>query len=222
MIELRDLCKTFHLKGTHETVADNISAIFPTGKSVAILGRNGAGKSTFLRMISGAMEPDSGAVIRHNSVSWPVGFGGGFHREMSGAQNVRFIARIYGVDTDELLDFVEDFAELGKHFRLPIKTYSSGMTSRLSFGVSMGIQFDTYLVDEVTAVGDVIFKTKCNDVFSERLKISGALVVSHSRNMVLRICESGAVLENGKLTYFNDIRDAIAEHEKNMSGSFVD
>ncbi len=222
MIELCDLRKTFHLKGTHKIVADKISVVFPTGRNVAILGRNGAGKSTLLRMISGTLEPDSGSIIRHNSVSWPVGFGRGFHREMSGAQNVRFIARIYGVDTDELLDFVEDFAELGKHFRLPIKTYSSGMTSRLSFGVSMGIQFDTYLVDEVTAVGDVSFKEKCNEVFSERLKKSGALVVSHSRNMVLRICESGAVLEEGKLTYFEDIGDAIAEHEKNMSGRFVD
>jgi capsular polysaccharide transport system ATP-binding protein len=222
MIELRNLCKTFHLKGTHKTVADHISALFPKGKSVAILGRNGAGKSSLLRMISGSLGSDFGEVVRHGSISWPVGFGGGFHRELSAAQNVRFIGRIYGVETDELLGFVEDFAELGDHFHLPIKTYSSGMTSRLSFGVSMGIHFDTYLVDEVTAVGDVIFKAKCNDVFSDRLKNSGALVVSHSRNLVQRMCESGAVLENGKLTYFEDIKDAIAEHEKNMFGSFVD
>jgi len=222
MIELRNLSKTFHLKGTHKKVADKINALFPTGKSVAILGRNGAGKSTLLRMISGSIDPDTGEVVRSGTISWPVGFGGGFHRELSAAQNIRFIGRIYGVDTNELLDFVEDFAELGKHFRLPVKTYSSGMTSRLSFGVSMGIKFDTYLVDEVTAVGDVIFKAKCNDVFAERLKTSGALVVSHSRNMVLRICESGAVLENGRLTYFEDIKDAIAEHEKNMAGEFKD
>ncbi len=222
MIELINLCKTYRLKGTHKIVADHISATFPKGKSIAILGRNGAGKSSLLRMISGSLRQDSGKVIRHGSVSWPVGFGGGFHRELSAAQNIRFIARIYGIDTDNLLGFVEEFAELGKHFRLPIKTYSSGMTSRLSFGVSMGIRFDTYLVDEVTAVGDVKFKAKCNDVFSDRLKDSGALVVSHSRNLVLRICESGAVLENGKLTYFEDINDAISEHEKNMSGDFKD
>lgn len=222
MIELRNLCKTFHLKGTHKTVADHITTIFPKGRSTAILGRNGAGKSTLLRMISGALGPDSGSIIRHGSVSWPVGYGGGFHRELSAAQNIRFIGRIYGVDTNELLDFVEDFAELGKHFRLPIKTYSSGMTSRLSFGVSMGIQFDTYLVDEVTAVGDANFKAKCNDIFSDRLKSSGALIASHSRNLVLNMCESGAVLENGTLTFFEDITDAIAEHEKNMSGDFTD
>ncbi len=222
MIELRNLSKTFHLKGVHKTIANNISAVFPRGKSIAILGRNGAGKSTLLRMISGSMEPDSGEIICHNSVSWPVGFGRGFHREMSAAQNIRFIARIYGVDTNDLLDFVEDFAELGKHFRLPIKTYSSGMTSRLSFGVSMGIRFDTYLVDEVTAVGDVVFKAKCNDVFSERLKESGALIVSHSRNFVLQTCQSGAVLEDGKLSYFEDIHDAIKAHEENMSGRFDD
>jgi len=216
MIELRNLSKTFHLRGTHKAVARNLNVVFPSGVSVALLGRNGAGKSSLLKMIAGTMDPDRGRVIRTGSVSWPVGFGGSFHGDLSAAQNIRFVARLYGVDTLELLDFVRDFAELGKHFELPIKTYSSGMRSRLAFGVSMGIQFDTYLVDEVTAVGDVAFKDKCSLVFGQRLKTSGAIVVSHSRKLVRRLCQSGAVLEDGVLTYFDRIEDAIWQHKRNM------
>jgi len=219
MIELRNLCKTFSLRGTHKTVADNLNVIFPHGRSVALLGRNGAGKSSLLKMIAGTMDPDSGYVVRKGSVSWPVGFGGSFHGDLSAAQNIRFVARLYGVDSIDLLDFVRDFAELGKHFYLPLKTYSSGMRSRLAFGVSMGIQFDTYLVDEVTAVGDVAFKDKCNVIFGERLKTSGAIVVSHSRKLVRRLCDSGAVLEGGKLSFYEDIADAVWQHKRNMENA---
>lgn len=216
MIELTNLSKTFSMRGTHKIVADNLNVVFPTGVSVALMGRNGAGKSSLLKMIAGSMDPDQGRVKRTGSVSWPVGFGGSFHGELSAAQNIRFVARLYGVDTPDLLDFVRDFAELGKHFTLPIKTYSSGMRSRLAFGVSMGIHFDTYLVDEVTAVGDGAFKEKCNVVFGDRLKTSGAIVVTHSQNLVRRLCQSGAVLEGGKLTYYENVNDAILHHNKNL------
>lgn len=220
MIELRNLYKTYRMRGIRKTVADNLNQVFPSGKSVALLGRNGAGKTTLLKMISGAVAPDRGQIFNKGTLSWPVGFGGSFHGELSAVRNIRFVARIYGVDTKDLLDFVEDFAELGAHFDLPVKTYSSGMRSRLSFGLSMGIHFDTYLVDEVTAVGDISFKKKCNEVFTKRLSTSGAIVVSHSRKLVQRLCDSGAVLENGKLTYFENIRDAVAQHKKNMGGSY--
>lgn len=216
MIRFENLTKTFVLQGQRKTVAKNINVTFPTGVSIALLGRNGAGKSSLLEMVAGSISPDRGKIIIEGSVSWPVGFAGSFHKDLTGAQNVRFIARIYGVDTAGLLDFVEDFAELDKHFHLPFRTYSSGMRSRLAFGVSMGIRFDTYLVDEVSAVGDAAFKMKSNKVFTQRLRESGAIVVSHSMRMVRQQCQAGAVLENGTLTYYDDLEEAIARHEANM------
>ncbi len=160
MIELRRLNKTYVLNGIRKTVARDLSFVFPTGESVGLLGRNGAGKSSLLRMIAGTMSPDSGEVIATGSVSWPVGFAGSFHPDLTGAQNTKFVARIYGVDTDEMVEFVRDFAGLDQHFHLPVRTYSSGMRSRLAFGVSMAIHFDTYLIDEVTSVGDAAFGEK--------------------------------------------------------------
>jgi capsular polysaccharide transport system ATP-binding protein len=149
-------------------------------------------------------------------MSWPVGFAGSFHRELTGKQNVRFVARVYGVDTDELVGFVEDFAELGGHFEMPVKSYSSGMKSRLAFGVSIGIPFDTYLVDEVTSVGDAAFRRKSNLSFAERMRSAGSVVVSHSMRELRLLCTAGAVLEDGKLTYYEDLEEAIAQHINNM------
>ena len=154
MIRLENISKSYVLDGVRRTVADGINVVFPTGVSVGLFGRNGAGKSTLLRIIAGTIKPTSGRILSDGTISWPVGFAGSFHGELTGAQNTRFIARVYGVDTDALTAFVEDFAELGPHFHMPFRTYSSGMRSRLACGVSMGIRFDTYLVDEVTSVGD--------------------------------------------------------------------
>jgi capsular polysaccharide transport system ATP-binding protein len=216
MIELDKVSKTFHLHGRRKTIADQISARFPSKTSIALLGRNGAGKSTLLNMIGGMLTPDSGTITSSGSISWPVGFGGSFHPDLTGDQNTRFIARVYGVDTRELSDFVEDFAQLGSHFRLPFRTYSSGMRSRLAFGVSIGIKFDTYLIDEVTSVGDANFKEKSKAYLLDRLENSGALVVSHSMPMIREICTAAAVIEAGKMTYFADIQEGIAQHLANM------
>ncbi|MFD2173090.1 ABC transporter ATP-binding protein [Rhodobacter lacus] len=216
MIELRNLCKTYVTNGRRKVVANRINAVFPPRRAVAVLGRNGAGKSSLLRMISGAMDPDSGQVIRHGTVSWPVGFSGSFHSDLTGLQNVRFIARVYGVDTDELADFVADFAELGDHFNLPVRSYSSGMKSRLAFGVSMGIHFDTYLVDEVTAVGDASFKNKSESLFNQRLSESAAVMVTHTMGQVRRLCHHAGVLENGNFYFYEDVEEAIAHHQRLM------
>ncbi len=217
MIELRNLTKTFLLQGQRKTVARNISQVFPTGTSVALLGRNGAGKSSLLKMIAGTMDPTEGEIRSTGTISWPVGFAGSFHPDLTGAQNTRFIARIYGVETTELIDFVARFAELGPHFHLPLRSYSSGMRSRLAFGVSVGIPFDTYLIDEVVAVGDAIFRRKSGDLLRDRMRYSSAIVVSHSMPMVRQLCDVGAVLEDGDLTYYEDLDEAIEHHERNMS-----
>ncbi|SEL40417.1 capsular polysaccharide transport system ATP-binding protein [Roseovarius azorensis] len=217
MIRLERLSKSFAMRGERKTVIDNVTATFPEGRSVALLGRNGAGKSTLLQIIAGTIRPTSGCVVSEGSVSYPVGFAGSFHPDLTGLQNTRFVARLYGVDTDELVDFVEDFAELGRQFRMPLRSYSSGMRSRLSFGVSMGIPFDTYLVDEVTSVGDGAFRRKSIRVFDERRKTSGAIVVTHSMPMVRRMCDMAAVLEEGRLVFYNDLEAAIAHHEHEMA-----
>ena len=213
---LRNLSKSFSHKGHRKAVAKNINAVFPSKVSVGLLGRNGAGKSTLLKMIAGTSGPTSGEILTDGTVSFPIGFSGSFHPDMTGAQNTRFVARIYGIDADFLADYVADFAELGGHFYQPLRTYSSGMRSRLSFGVSMGLSFDTYLVDEITAVGDASFKSKSRAVFLDRMQKSGALFVSHSLGMIKEMCTAGAVLENGHLSYFDDVEDAIDLHNQNM------
>ncbi len=217
MVRLENLSKVYVVNGRRKCVARNINAVFPTGVAVGLLGRNGAGKSSLLRMIAGTMDPTSGRIISDGTISWPVGFGGSFHSDLTGAQNIRFVARIYGVNVDYLVDYVRNFAELGVHFDLPFRTYSSGMRSRLAFGASMGVHFDTYLVDEVTSVGDAAFKRKSEAVFFERMQHSGAIVVTHSMSMIRRLCTIGAVLENGELTLYDDIVEAVAVHEQNMS-----
>lgn len=219
MIRLENVTKTYRTPGGTKVVLDNVTATFPSGVAVGLLGRNGAGKSTLMEMIGGRIKPDSGRIVTTGTVSWPVGFSGSFHRDMSGAQNTRFIARVYGVDSDELTAFVEDFAELGPHFYAPLRSYSAGMKSRLAFGVSIGIPFDTYLVDEATAVGDAAFKLKSRLLFEDRMKQAGALFVTHSMAQIKKFCQAGAVLENGKLTYFNDIEAAIAAHQRNMGST---
>ena len=217
MIALVNLSKTFRLNGKSKTVANRINAIFPTGSSVALLGRNGAGKSTLLQMIAGNILPSSGEILSTGSISWPVGFAGSFHKDLTGEQNVRFIARVYGIDTEAMCDFVNDFAELGAHFHLPFRTYSSGMRARLAFGMSMALKFDTYLIDEVTAVGDAQFRRKSTRLLRARLVDASAVVVSHSMSTLQSYCTSGAVLERGQLTYYPDLDEAITVHTRNMA-----
>lgn len=214
MIALENLTKVYHRKGIRTVVANRLNAVFPTGHSVALLGRNGAGKSSLLRMIAGTILPTSGKIFSDGTVSWPVGFAGSFHNELTGAQNVRFVARIYGVDTNALADYVEDFSELGANYHKPFGTYSSGMRSRLAMGTSMGIDFDTYLVDEVTSVGDAAFKAKSQAIFLDRMKNSSSIVVSHSLPFVRKTCTLGAVLHDGNLKFFENVSDAIAFYEK--------
>jgi len=216
MLRVENLTKSFQLKGHRKYVARNLNATFPSQGAIGLLGRNGAGKSTLLKVMSGTMRADSGRIISTGEISWQVGFAGSFDRELTGAQNVRFVARVYGVDTDELIDYVRDFSELGRSFYEPFRTYSSGMRSRLAFGVAMGIPFSYYLIDEVTSVGDAAFRAKCSKVLTERLKTAGAIVVSHSNPVLKLLCQSGAVLEDGKLQWHDNIDDAITEHADRM------
>ncbi len=216
MIEIRNLRKEFIVNGRRKVVIDDLSLRIPDRTSVALLGRNGAGKSTLLQILSGTMDQTSGQILTTGTISWPVGFAGSFHPDLTGAQNTKFVARIYGVDTEELSQFVEDFAELGPSYHMPFRGYSSGMRSRLSFGVSMGIPFDTYLVDEVTSVGDAAFKKNSSQLFLARMREAGSFVVSHSMRQVRELCDVGVVMENGRASYYDDLEEAIAHHLHNM------
>jgi capsular polysaccharide transport system ATP-binding protein len=214
MIQLSDVFKFYRTEGQSKIVLDHVSAVFDTTRSYGLLGVNGAGKTTTLRLIAGTELPNSGAVRRSVRVSWPLGFAGGFHPLMSGRENVHFVARVYGADVRRVVNFVEDFAELGEYMELPIKTYSSGMTARLAFGLSMAIEFDVYLVDEITAVGDARFQNRCKEVFDARRKNTGLIVVSHSMATIKDYCDCGGVLVDGQLLMFDNVDNAIAKYNR--------
>ena len=216
MIQLADVSKAFVTGGVRKVVADRIALTLPERGAVALIGRNGAGKSSLLKLISGTMRPNSGRIIVTGSVSWPVGFAGCFHGDLSGRQNTRFVARIYGIDTDALESFVNDVSDLQAHFHLPFRTYSSGMKARLAFAMSMGIDFDTYLIDEVTSVGDAAFREKSEALLAERLEYRAAVVVSHNLPLLQRICRSAIVLENGRAQWFDCVDDAVSAHRERM------
>lgn len=216
MIAFEDISKGFWVRGEYRPVIRKLDLILPSGKSLALLGRNGAGKSTLLSIVAGTMRPDTGRVVSDGSISFTVGYAGSFHGDMTGAQNTRFVARVYGVDSDELVAFVEDFAEIGKHFQMPVRTYSSGMRARLAFGISMGIKFDTYLIDEATATGDQRFREKSKTVFNLRMAESSAIMVSHSMADIRNFCDAGLVLHEGEIEVFDDVEDAIKRHQDLM------
>lgn len=216
MIRFENLSKFFWVRGQRKLVIDQLNTTLPTGQSLGLLGLNGAGKSTLMQIIAGTMKPDRGRVVADGSISWPVGFSGSFHSELTGAQNVRFIARVYGVDTEALVDFVRDFAEIGSHFDAPLRTYSAGMKSRLTFGTSMGVPFDHYLIDEVTAVGDARFRQKSQELFMARMENASAILVSHEVGQMRSFCDAGIVLHKGKLSYFANIEEAIEIHLANV------
>ena len=216
MIELRDISKSYRLESGRNTVLDSVSAVFPTGKSVGILGVNGAGKSTLLRIIGGVEPPDRGTVLRDVRVSWPMGFSGGFSPNMTGRQGARFVARIYGEAPRAVERFSRDFAELGPYFDMPIRTYSSGMRARLAFAISFAVEFDCYLVDEVIAAGDARFSKKYRREFKERARNASVILVSHNPEAIRAECDFAAVLTKGSLTLYESVDEAMDVYEQLM------
>ncbi|HBM1825159.1 TPA: ABC transporter ATP-binding protein [Escherichia coli] len=216
MIKIENLTKSYRTPTGRHYVFKDLNIEIPSGKSVAFIGRNGAGKSTLLRMIGGIDRPDSGKIITNKTISWPVGLAGGFQGSLTGRENVKFVARLYAKQEElkEKIEFVEEFAELGKYFDMPINTYSSGMRSRLGFGLSMAFKFDYYIVDEVTAVGDARFKEKCAQLFKERHKESSFLMVSHSLNSLKEFCDVAIVFKNSYIIgYYENVQSGIDEYK---------
>lgn len=209
MIQFSEVTKYYKTSASRKVVLDRVSTVFESGWSYGLLGVNGAGKSTTMRLIAGTELPNSGKVRRSLRVSWPLGFAGGFDPLMTGRDNVHFVARIYGEDPVKVSRFVDDFAEIGDYMDTPVNTYSSGMMARLAFGMSMAIEFDCYLIDEVTAVGDLRFQARCEEVFRRRRENTDLIVISHSMATVKMYCSRGAVLVDGHMMMFQDVDQAI-------------
>ena len=216
MIKLDGVTKAYRYQGIPKYIARDISVTIPKGAKLALIGRNGAGKSTLMAMIAGNLNPDRGRISVAGAISWPIGLTGTIQGDLTGIQNVRFLGRIYGVDTDELVDFVGSFADLGLNYAEPVRSYSSGMRGRLAFGMAMGIRFDTYLIDEVTSAGDAAFRKTSSRLFEDRLANAGLIFISHVEGQMRERCTSAAVLEAGGLTLFDDVNDAIAQHHQNL------
>jgi capsular polysaccharide transport system ATP-binding protein len=212
MIIFEDVHKSYPMRVGRKVVLDHLNLVFDTTKNIGILGLNGAGKSTMLRLISGVELPDRGRIHRMVNVSFPLGYAGAFAGNMSGRENAAFVARVYGFDVREVVHFVEAFAELGTYFDEPFRTYSSGMMARLAFGISIALEFDVYLIDEGIGAGDARFTARCQAAFQERLENSRIIMVSHDSANLLTYCDIGATLHRGKLTYFDDIRQAIIHY----------
>lgn len=216
MIKLINVTKYYQTKDSKKYILNDVSLTIPTGKNIAILGANGAGKSTLLRMLGQIDFPTSGTIKSDKSFSWPMGLGGGFQGSMTGRNNVKFVCRIYGKSDEnikEAISFVKDFSELQDYFEMPIKTYSSGMKSRLSFALSLYFDFDYMIIDETLSVGDKSFQKKSKKALREKIKNSNAILVSHSMPILKEICDVSIFLKDGQLKYFDTVEEGIKCYE---------
>lgn len=214
MIALDRVGKAYATPAGRRVVLEETTADFAAGHNFGILGANGAGKSTLIRLLAGSEKPDRGRISRDARVSFPLGFGGTFHGALSGRENVAFIARIYGAAVGATIRFVEEFAELGEYFRMPVETYSAGMRARLAFGACLAIDFDVYLVDEVTEIGDERFRRRCALAFRERLRQSDIILATHNAHTIRQYCDRGAILAGGRLRLFDDLAEAFAQYRR--------
>lgn len=209
MIQLENVCKAYPIKDTKRWVLQDVNFILQKGEKIGILGRNGAGKSTLVRLLGGVEKPTVGRIVRDMSISWPIAFAGAFQGSLTGADNVRFVCRIYNTDYKTAMQKVEEFAELGPYLYEPVKVYSSGMRARLAFAISLAIEFDCYLIDEVLSVGDANFQQKCHHELFEKRADRAMIVVSHELHNIKEICNKAAVLNQGHFSLYENIDEAI-------------
>lgn len=215
MIRLHKVSKFFKTKTGKKYILKDVSMELPSNKNIAILGRNGTGKSTIMRMLGQIEFPNKGDITSDKSFSWPLGLGGGFVGNMTGRANVKFVCRLYGKsakEIDEVINYVKEFSELDDYFDMPIKTYSSGMRSRLSFGLSLSFDFDYLLIDETLSVGDANFRKKSKAALLKKIESCNVLLVSHDMGTLKDICDCGIVVNNGEIQYFEDVNAAISKY----------
>ncbi|MDF7673272.1 ABC transporter ATP-binding protein [Acetobacteraceae bacterium ESL0709] len=212
-VKCLDLSKSFHIGRSRKIVLDRINLEIKKGDKLGVLGRNGAGKSTLIKLIGGVELPTSGRIERGMTVSWPLAFGGAFQGSLSGHDNLRFICRVYDLDYNETLDYVQGFAELGRQFYDPVKTYSSGMQARLAFALSLAIEFECYLIDEVIMVGDARFTQRCQDELFGKRSDRSLIIVSHNMNFICETCNRCVILHNKKIEEYSSIEESIRVYE---------
>ena len=220
MIELKNVTKSYPLEKGRRYVLRDVSIVLPADSNIALLGPNGAGKSTFLRLISGAEPADSGEIITNLKISWPLGLSSGFQKTLTGRQNVAFVCNINGLNNSQIRNVISQvtaFAELGDYFDMPIKTYSSGMRARLGFGLSMTFKFDVYIVDELTSVGDAIFRKKAKQAFEEFRQRATLIFASHNMDTLRENCDSAIFIRNGIIDYYPDVEDGIKAYSNFIS-----
>ena len=216
MIKLKNATKYFITKQGEKCILNNETITLPSGKNIGILGRNGAGKSTIMRMLGQIEFPNSGKISSTKTFSWPLGLSGGFIGNMTGIANVKFVCKLYGKrkkQTQKIINFVREFSELKEYFEMPIKTYSSGMKSRLNFGLSLAFDFDYLLIDETLSVGDARFRKKSKEALLKKIETCNVLLVSHDMKTLREICNAGIVVNEGKIYYYDKIEKAIEAYE---------
>ncbi|EPX77986.1 ABC transporter ATP-binding protein [Salipiger mucosus] len=211
MLEFQNVTKFFRTPEGRKYILDDVSLDIEADKGLCILGMNGAGKSTLVKMISGTELPNAGRIIPEGKVSWPMGLSGSFQPSMTGRENVEFVARIYGQDVGKIMGEVEEFSELGGYMDMPVQTYSSGMKSRLAFGLSLAVSFDIYLIDEIISVGDRLFKEKSRKALLEKVQSSRVVLISHHESTVREFCDRCALLRHGRLELFDTVDSAFKE-----------
>ena len=209
MIECINIQKSYPMGHGRKQVLRGINVAIAPGAKIGLLGRNGAGKTTLIKLLGGVEMPTSGKIRRKMTVSWPLGFGGGFQGSLTGYDNARFIARIYGSDFRDIRDFVEDFTELGRQLSMPVKTYSAGMKARLAFALSLVVEFDCYLIDEVILVGDQNFQRKCHEELFEKRADRALILASHHADTIKSYCDEALIIEGGYGTHYSNIDDAL-------------
>lgn len=214
MIRLENITKAYPMKGGMRNVLENVNFTLEKGEKIGILGRNGAGKSTLVRILGGVEKPTSGRIVSDMKMSWPLAFSGAFQGSLTGADNVRFVSRIYNADYNQAMEIVENFAELGKYLYEPIKVYSSGMRARLAFAISLAIEFDCYLIDEVLSVGDANFHRKCEIELFEKRADRAMIIISHELHNIKDYCNKAAILDKGHFSLFTNVDEAMDIYSK--------
>ncbi|MCR9212236.1 MAG: ABC transporter ATP-binding protein [Proteobacteria bacterium] len=215
MIHLINCGKYYDTDVGRREILKSVNMSIPLNLRVGILGRNGAGKTTLLKMIAGVENPSYGEVVRRGKISWPLGLSGGLHPDLTGVENISFITRLYRADFDSVFEYVKDFSEIDQYLDMPVKSYSQGMRARLMFGLSLSIDFDCYLIDELTGVGDRFFKEKSKQAFRERAENAGLLFVSHNEKTVKEYCDYALVFYGTSLVPFEDIDEGVDFYLKN-------